>query len=903
MDAVLRGAALAATLMQAGEARARPTDHEYYIPCTGKVVDSSALESMELCLLCGGSGQVWQNRTLAPKYLRSPGSPCSQASEFIFCTQCGESFHTACLSSSLASRKKFDKIASRWRCLSCMRCSACEDGTDDNVRPAAAKPSPRVLTRSWRSQLVVCDVCDRGFHLDCIKPKIDKVPEGSWACEDCVQCLSCGSTVPGKGKNDAWHEGYSLCTPCWRLYQKKQHCPICHKVWDAKTQERMIGCDQCEMWTHTACERIDDESYKRLGLAGAKFFCIKCREGKGSKRQEIQLFKKNMWWLSKKSRKRFAAEQSKPAASRRPKKAAAAEPAATEADDGIDPPDVAAGTVDEEAAQRLKKLRGKSNLPDEAELRTWTRDRQTEFWFQRRRFWDKEKLGNCQKACKGKGLWAGGDKTQIVTRLVRSEFFAGLHERDYADFDPNAADIVIPEPELEVAAALSPLNSGALLTGPSDGDAPAAPPSAGMPSTGAGVEAAAAPGHGNSPREPEQQVAAAPSFSGALLSGPSSADALAAAPPSAGMPSAGAGVEAAAAPQYGEDSNAPADSDSSQSLSTLQALLEMSSQPEVSAASSAPSPLQPSSLGVSTGLSNVVDTMPARSVSIHIHVQTLQGKTIKIKTPATATILQVMQVLEEPCGVPLDKQRLLFAGRSLQTSGTLAGCGLEDGATVSLDTSLSDSDDGMTTSEDDSASESDPDEEATAVRRCALCHTAGDRKDQGRLLPCGEDTWVHTNCAVWSAETYEDDEGRLHEVYRALSRGKKVICGHCGESGATVGCCISSCTASFHFKCAVRSRCRMLINKQVYCTKHKKNAKHTSAVMQTSRAQRNFAVARKVVIPPADGRQTQPVSMEVTGRLVGSFRLHRPGQVVFDCPAFHTADAIYPAGYTCVQTF
>ena len=155
---------------------------------------------------------------------------------------------------------------------------------------------------------MVCDVCDRGFHLDCIKPKIDKVPEGSWACEDCVQCLSCGSTVPGKGKNDAWHEGYSLCTPCWRLYQKKQHCPICHKVWDAKTQERMIGCDQCEMWTHTACERIDDESYKRLGLAGAKFFCIKCREGKGSKRQEIQLFKKNMWWLSKKSRKRFAAE-------------------------------------------------------------------------------------------------------------------------------------------------------------------------------------------------------------------------------------------------------------------------------------------------------------------------------------------------------------------------------------------------------------------------------------------------------------------------------------------------------------------------------------------------------------------------------------------------------------------
>ena len=36
---------------------------------------------------------------------------------------------------------------------------------------------------------MVCDVCDRGFHIQCTNLKLDRIPDGMWVCEDCVQCV------------------------------------------------------------------------------------------------------------------------------------------------------------------------------------------------------------------------------------------------------------------------------------------------------------------------------------------------------------------------------------------------------------------------------------------------------------------------------------------------------------------------------------------------------------------------------------------------------------------------------------------------------------------------------------------------------------------------------------------
>ena len=45
----------------------------------------------------------------------------------------------------------------------------------------------------------------------------------------------------------------------------------------------------------------------------------------------------------------------------------------------------------------------------------------------------------------------------------------------------------------------------------------------------------------------------------------------------------------------------------------------------------------------------------------------------------------------------------------------------------------------------------------------------------GRFLCSGLDEWVHVNCGLWSAEVFEDDEGRLQNVQVAISRGKQMV--------------------------------------------------------------------------------------------------------------------------------
>ena len=708
------------------------------------------------------------------------------------------------------------------------------------------------------AQLVVCDVCDRGFHLPCIRPKLERVPAGTWLCEDCVQCLSCGSASPGKNKTDVWHEDYSLCTPCWRLYQKKQFCPVCQKVWDENTQERMIGCDKCEMWVHTACDNIDDQSYKRLGLAGASYFCFKCRDVKGSKRKDIQEFKKTMKLLRKKAQRKSKANetyehQTQPVeVFHRPE-----DPIPEISVAGTDPPSVSAGSVDEPATGRMKSIRGTQNLPTERELRSWTHARQTEFWHQRRRFWEKEKLRGCQMACEAKGLWAGGDKTQMVTRLVRSEFYAGLRPDDYLDYDPNAADIVIPASEATASPTnMHPGGENSLVDSAAESGK---------------VNLAQCASHSTSVNSDTSQSWPQSEFQNLTCS----------------------------------HTGAFTDSDS-QSFSTLQALLEMS-QPGLSAGiSCGPSLGNPENAAASLRDGAVlVDN--STTASIQFHVQMIDRKPIKVKAALTTTILVLKQALQQTCGVTANKQRVLHAGVSLEDGETLFSCNVKDDATISLDEVLSDSEsDAAFTSSDDEADESGPENELDQ-RCCALCHVCGDLEDHGRLLPAGADTWVHTNCALWSSETYEDDDGCLHEVHRALSRGKTITCQHCGHYGATVGCCTPSCTASFHFKCAVRMRCLMLMDKQLYCPKHKRNAKYTSREMHTSRKRRNFNARRKIYLPkwPEATKKTAGTSAAgvvdgAVGRLIGSFALVRPGRVVFDCPAFHTEQAIYPADYLCV---
>ena len=33
--------------------------------------------------------------------------------------------------------------------------------------------------------MLLCDGCDRGHHMYCLKPKLKAVPKGDWFCNDC----------------------------------------------------------------------------------------------------------------------------------------------------------------------------------------------------------------------------------------------------------------------------------------------------------------------------------------------------------------------------------------------------------------------------------------------------------------------------------------------------------------------------------------------------------------------------------------------------------------------------------------------------------------------------------------------------------------------------------------------
>ncbi|KAH3692520.1 hypothetical protein DPMN_194362 [Dreissena polymorpha] len=107
-------------------------------------------------------------------------------------------------------------------------------------------------------------------------------------------------------------------------------------------------------------------------------------------------------------------------------------------------------------------------------------------------------------------------------------------------------------------------------------------------------------------------------------------------------------------------------------------------------------------------------------------------------------------------------------------------------------------------------------------RPCMFCQTFGDQRgnEAGRLLYCGQDDWCHINCALWSAEVYEDADGALMNLAEAFSRGKQLRCDVCDKYGATVGCNTKGCKSNYHFMCARRSGCLLQEDKKVFCQQH-----------------------------------------------------------------------------------
>uniref|UniRef100_A0A914WUI1 PHD-type domain-containing protein n=1 Tax=Plectus sambesii TaxID=2011161 RepID=A0A914WUI1_9BILA len=96
-------------------------------------------------------------------------------------------------------------------------------------------------------------------------------------------------------------------------------------------------------------------------------------------------------------------------------------------------------------------------------------------------------------------------------------------------------------------------------------------------------------------------------------------------------------------------------------------------------------------------------------------------------------------------------------------------------------------------------------------RTCRLCGRNG--KDKGDvvgalILPVKDyDFAIHELCIMLASQLPQDgDRGpllgfRISKLLKEFNRGKKVKCSFCDKIGATVECCGSHCSVSFHVPC------------------------------------------------------------------------------------------------------
>eukprot|EP00118_Oscarella_pearsei_P015637 m.141986 g.141986 ORF g.141986 m.141986 type:complete len:1830 (+) comp38354_c0_seq6:56-5545(+) len=185
-------------------------------------------------------------------------------------------------------------------------------------------------------------------------------------------------------------------------------------------------------------------------------------------------------------------------------------------------------------------------------------------------------------------------------------------------------------------------------------------------------------------------------------------------------------------------------------------------------------------------------------------------------------------------------------------------------------------------------------------RNCVFCSVNGDQDPNGagRLVCVSLDEWAHVNCALWSAEVYERSDGRLHQIEKAVFRGKQMKCDHCNRSGATIGCCDGKCRYTFHFNCARQRQCAFLANQQVFCSAHAEANKSKAPLLENLHTSRRIYVDMTKIRPPKS--KMELLSHKTLNLRIGNMIVSNFGKLAEQS---ETPTRLFPIDYRAKRTF
>ncbi|XP_067344883.1 histone acetyltransferase KAT6B isoform X2 [Channa argus] len=112
--------------------------------------DQLRVDPIPICSFCLGTKE--SNRDKRPE-------------ELLSCADCGSSGHPSCLKFSPELTSNVKRL--RWQCIECKTCSSC-----------------RIQGKN-ADEMLFCDSCDRGFHMECCNPPLSRMPKGTWICQVC----------------------------------------------------------------------------------------------------------------------------------------------------------------------------------------------------------------------------------------------------------------------------------------------------------------------------------------------------------------------------------------------------------------------------------------------------------------------------------------------------------------------------------------------------------------------------------------------------------------------------------------------------------------------------------------------------------------------------------------------